>query len=519
MYLILYVLLLLAVLLHAPDALLDPAAREFVLIIGLVGIWRYSWGFVHFVRALIYKNRTFPRWRRYTDRLLAAADEITEEPDSETASGPRVDPAELLPDAYIVITAFRIRAETVATVFRAAFDEAARYGRPVTIVASVVEMADERLIKQLFYRLDRPERVRLAVVRLPGSGKRDGLVAALRAVGRLRPAPDSAVVVMDGDAVLPPGSLRNTLPLLRVMPDLQGLTTDEDAVVDGGTLIRTWHRLRFAQRQVLMCSMALSRRLLTMTGRMSVFRSQVALDPDFVAQIGDDSIEHWRLGRIKLLTGEDKSTWFWLLKNRMTMLYVPDVRVVTIEHPPSTRFLPAATKLMMRWFGNMIRASGRAVDLGPRQTGPFVWWCLIDQRVSMWTPLIGPLAALCFAVAVSPVFLYVYAAWILITRFAQSLMLLAFRDTISGLYPPLLYFNQVYGALIKTYMLFRLDRQRWTRQQIAAAEPERGRIATFLRNTGSAYIHALALLALFTAVAFLTGLLQLPTFSQLASLY
>ena len=506
MYLILYVLLLLAMLLHAPDALLDPGAREFILIIGLVGIWRYGWGFVHFVRALIYKNRVFPRWRRYADRLLRAVR------DDEG-----VDAAELMPDAYLVITAFRIRAETVTAVLRAALAEAERYGRPVTIVASVVEMADERLAKRLFTEMAPPPQVRLAIVRLPGTGKRDGLSAALRAVGRMRPPADAAIVVMDGDAVLPPGCLENTLPLLRIMPDVAGITTDEDSVVDGGTIIGAWHRLRFAQRQVLMCSMALSGRLLTMTGRMSVFRSSVALDPGFIRQIEEDWIEHWRLGRIRLLTGEDKSTWLWMLERRMRMLYVPDLRVLTVEHPPARRFLPASTKLMMRWFGNMLRASGRAIDLGPRRAGGFVWWCLIDQRASMWTPLIGPIAAICFAVGVSPVFLYAYVAWVLLTRLFQTLMLLPFRDTVSGLYPPLLYFNQVYGAMIKTYVLFRLDRQRWTRQQITTNSQPEGRGEALARTAGSAYLHALALAALFAAVGFLTGLLTLPPDLRLSS--
>ncbi|MCB1835509.1 MAG: glycosyltransferase [Geminicoccaceae bacterium] len=506
MYLILYILLLAAVFLHAPDELLDPDAREFVLIIGIVGLWRYSWGFVHFVRALIYKNLTFPRWRRYCNRLTRAARDGD------------VDPAELFPQAFIVITAFRIRSETVAAVIRSAVADARDYPRPVTIVASVVEMADERLIKALFHRLEPPAEVRLAVVRVGGSGKRNGLSTALRAIARMRPPPDSAVMVMDGDAILPPGTLGRTLPFLRIMPDVAGFTTDEDAVVDGGTLMSSWHRLRFAQRQVLMCSMGLSRRLLTMTGRMSVFRSQVALDPGFIDQIRHDAIDHWRLGRIRLLTGEDKSTWFWLLKKRMAMLYIPDVRIVTIEHPPGDTFVSASTRLMMRWFGNMLRAGGRAIDLGPRQVGLFTWWCLIDQRVSMWTPLIGPLAAACFSITVSPLFLYVFIAWILFTRFVQTLMLLPFRDTISGLYPFLLYYNQVYGALIKSYMLFRLDRQRWTRQQISSRIQGGGCFRSLARTTGSAYIHALAMLALFAAVGFLTGLLTLPASLQLSSI-
>ena len=63
------------------------------------------------------------------------------------------------------------------------------------------------------------------------------------------------------------------------------------------------------------------------------------------------------------------------------------------------------------------------------------------------------------------------------TRLLQSLVLLTVRPTISGLYPPLLYYTQLYGALLKTWVLFRLDRQRWTRQNIAWAPAQPGAAA------------------------------------------
>ncbi len=151
------------------------------------------------------------------------------------------------------------------------------------------------------------------------------------------------------------------------MPEVDGITTDEDCIVAGSRVMQAWHELRFAQRHQLMSSMGLGRRLLAMTGRMSIYRGSVALDPGFVQAIEDDHLDHWRLGRVKLLTGEDKSTWFWLLRQGRAMLYLPDVRVVTIEHPPARRLLPAATQLMLRWFGNMLRSSSRAIALGPRQ--------------------------------------------------------------------------------------------------------------------------------------------------------
>jgi glycosyltransferase Alg8 len=62
---------------------------------------------------------------------------------------------------------------------------------------------------------------------------------------------------------------------------------------------------------------------------------------------------------------------------------------------------------------------------------------------------------------------------------------------------------------VKTYILFRLDRQRWTRQNIAlevALSPWQAR----LRNLGSAYLHILAIGTLIAAVALSARLLSLP---------
>ena len=488
MYLAFYLLALAALAIWAPAVVWQPGAREFVIILGLLGTWRYSWSAVHLVRALIYRRWVFPAWRRAAEESGAAG---------------------LPSQVYIVITSYRIRGETTARVYQAAIAEAIRYGRPATIIAGIVEMGDQRLIKQLFQRVSPPAEVRLMFVRRPGIGKRHNLACALRAVCRSRPASDAAVIVLDGDTLLSPGVLAASLPFLHLMPDVDGITTDEDCIVTAGPVLQAWHALRFAQRHQLMSSMGLARRLPAMTGRMSIYRGSVAIDPGFIDAIENDYLDHWRLGRFKLLTGEDKSTWLWLLRAGRAMLYLPDVRVVTIEHPPARRLLPASTQLMLRWFGNMLRASSRAIALGPRRIGLFTWWCLIDQRVSMWTPLIGPTVAVLFVLGRSPVFLYTYLLWVGMTRLVQALVLLTARPRISGLYPPLLYFSQVYGALVKTYIMFRLDRQRWTRQNIALERP-RASWPAQLRDLGSAYLHVLALGALVVAVALATNLLSLP---------
>jgi glycosyltransferase Alg8 len=166
----------------------------------------------------------------------------------------------------------------------------------------------------------------------------------------------------------------------------------------------------------------------------------------------------------------------------------------------------------------MLRISFRAIALGPRRVGLFTWWCLIDQRLSMWTPLFGPLVALFFALGKSAVFLYTYALWVGVTRLLQALTLLSVRPTISGLYPLLIYFGQVYGALVKTYILFRLDRQRWTRQNIAL-ESGLSAGAARMRSLTSIYLHGLAVCVLATVVALATNVLSMPRFDALAGLF
>ncbi len=49
----------------------------------------------------------------------------------------------------------------------------------------------------------------------------------------------------------------------------------------------TGFNLRFTQRHMMMSSMGLSGRVLTLTGRLSIFRASLACDPDFV-----DNVQH-----------------------------------------------------------------------------------------------------------------------------------------------------------------------------------------------------------------------------------
>lgn len=439
--------------------------------VGVIGAWRYGWGLVNFVRAHVFIRLVHPARRkaaeaRYRQQTIPA-------------------------HAFFLVTSFKIEPEISTRVYRSVFAAAKASRGDATIIASVVEAADERLIRRLYELTPgMAEKTRLIIDRIPGTGKRDALATSLRLIAGQCPGERDIVILVDGDSCPPIDIVERTAPYF-TEPGVGALTTDERCEVSQGRLFRHWFNLRFTQRQMMMSSMGLSRRILTLTGRMSVFRANLACNGDFIRCVEHDSLEHWRLGRVTFLTGDDKSTWFWLLRNGWLMLYLPDVASLSMETQPKPGFVPSAVTLMVRWFGNMLRTNGRALALGPRRIGAFTWWSLLDQRISMWTTLLGPATVMAAAALIDPVILPAYIAWVLATRYIYCLAMVSFRPAFPISYPFLLYFSQVVGAAVKTYVLFRLDRQKWTRQS-GTRHTTRPPLPTHLKNLSSSYLHALA---------------------------
>ena len=461
-------------------------AGSLVLVLGVIGAWRYSWAAINLVRAAIYLRRGYPRQRGQAKRVYAD----------------RAVPAH----AYFLVTTYKIEPWITTRVYRSVFEAAGRSRAGATIVASVVDSSDLRIIRELFARMQPSlPGVKLTIDQIPGTGKRDALGRSLRILAREAPSARDILVLVDGDSCVPLDIVERSAPFF-TLPDMGALTTDEVAEIPDAPLFRAWFDLRFMQRQVMMCSMALSGRVLTLTGRMSVFRADLATDPSFVRQVQHDHIDHWRLGRIDFLTGDDKSTWFWLLSRGYRMTYLPDMRSVSMETQPLPGFVDSAMTLMRRWFGNMMRTNGRALALGPRRIGAFTWWSILDQRVSVWTTLSGPVAVLLTAVFVDPIALPAYLAWVLFTRYVFCAALSLFRGGGFPItFPPLLYFSQIAGAAVKSSVVFRLDQQRWTRQSSAAQAPLSPRQR--LRAGSSRLVQTLAYGWLGLGVLLFTGIL------------
>jgi glycosyltransferase Alg8 len=457
-----------------------------ILVMGVLGLWRYSWAAINFSRAAWYQLAAYPRLRR------KAADDYA----SRAAAA----------HAYFLVTSYKIEPEVTARVYQSIFAAAAQSEGGATVVASVVDGADLRLIRSVFslMRTDMSG-VQLIVDQVPGTGKRDALAKALRIITGQAPTWRDIVIFVDGDSCVPIDIVERSAPYFCDL-SVGALTTDESVEITDAPLFRDWFALRFTQRQVMMSSMGLSGRVLTLTGRMSVFRADLATDPGFVRQVQSDYLDHWRLGRVTFLTGDDKSTWFWLLKNGYRMLYLPDVQTVSMERQPLPGFVESAVTLMVRWFGNMMRTNGRALALPASKIGFFTWWSLLDQRISIWTTLAGPLAVLLTALFVNPAILPAYVAWVMATRYAFCVALSLFRRG-AGFpitYPFLLYFGQIVGAAVKSFVMFRLDRQRWTRQS-AKSGPRAA--SARLGNILSSYVHVLTLGWLTLGVLFMTGLI------------
>ncbi len=460
-------------------------ARNFgnaVVIIGFLGLWRYSWATLNFTRALVFRRIVYPRRRKARHAAFRA-------------SGVKSH-------MYVMITTYLVDSDVTLMVYRKLFRAAARAPDGATIVASVVDGKDERLIRSLFSAMDPGPDVSLVIDRIAAAGKRDAMGKALRILATMAPTEHDILVFIDGDTAPPEDLWEHAAPVFSD-PRVGALTTDEAALIDKPGLYHDWFDLRFAQRQVMMCSMGLSDRVLTLTGRLSVFRASLATDPGFIEGIEHDYIDHWRLGRVDFLTGDDKSTWFWLLRNGYHTSYLPDVKTHSVETQPRDTFYDSAKTLMVRWFGNMIRTNGRALRQSPRDIGAFTWWSILDQRVSMWTTMVGPISVAITSYTHSPAVILVYIAWVMATRYMFCVYIALFNGTwFPVTHPPILYFGQVVGSALKIFVLFRLDRQKWTRQTAGAGGSDLSWYDRMKQHESTAH-HILALAWLVLAIAFI----------------
>jgi mannuronan synthase len=461
-----------------------------LITLGAIGLWRWSWFCLQVLRGRIYQHWVFPRWRR------SAA----------------VIPLEQLPPVCFLIPTYYEKPWITKQVFRAIAQEAKTLTDPITLLVTSGSDQENTEILEVLRSVD-PDlhSIRLIQMVQNGQGKRKAMADGLRTLAQLNLPEDTVVALMDGDSEITPGTLQRCLPFFRLFPKMGALTTDELPLVVGSYWFSEWFHLRQAQRHYHMCSVSLSRKVTCLTGRFSLFRAKAAFDPTFADQLEIDTLNDWLWGNFKFLSGDDKSTWYWLLKRGYDMIYLPDVIIYSIETVSGSR-LKRAYQNMRRWYGNMLRNSGRAIALGPQKSGWFLWFVLIDQKISIWIPIITPGLFLLSLLQGKWIGAGIIASWVLMTR---PLMLMLFFINFTGrqsylkpIHLPLLLISQWSACLVKVWTQVNLAQQQWTsrsNQSISAAGTGWRRL---VKLGTSQFLYLVSLFCFAITLSWLAGMLN-----------
>lgn len=476
---------------HLPNTIFSHELKTFTITLGALGIWRYAWWFVHVARSETYQHIRFPKIR-------AAAEERW-----QAGWRPR--------HVHFMMTTFRELRATTEQVIQSICREVRQSGIPTTLWLGSGDYYDEKIIMDYLRQHAEDLPLEFVMIRQNVSGKRMAIGLVLRAMSRRGIHKDDLIVFMDGDAILAPGILQKCTPLFAADEKLQAVTTDEEVICFGPKWIESWLVMRFSQRRIAMQSHAMANKVLTLTGRMSVFRANHLTRYEFIRMLEADHLKHWLWGKFRFLSGDDKSTWYYMLTQDAKMLYVPDALVYTVEEIIGSG-VERMTQNFRRWSGNMLRNGTRALLLGPRKIGFFIWWCIMDQRIAMWTMLVSPIVAVSAAVFKEPTYLVAYVIWIAISRMALSLFLFRYSTTVHIEWPFILYFNQLLNAAVKVYCLARLSKQRWTNRGDQSAGMSES-LADRLRDYMAFYVTCVWVTTLVLGVWYYTELASVPSWS------
>lgn len=455
------------------------------------------WWFNHAIRAFIYRTAAYPAMREKADACWQA--------------GWRPN------HVHFMMTTFREHREVTERVVESICRQIREMECPGTIWLGSGDLYDERIIEEYLKLHGADLDLEYVMIRQNQPGKRMAIGLVLRAMNRGNIHIDDVVVFMDGDAIIADGCAKKCASLFQIDAELQAVTTDEEVICYGPQWIRSWLTMRFAQRRIAMMSHSLSGKVLTLTGRMSVFRAKHLAAIRMIRLLEADHLEHWLWGNFRFLSGDDKSTWYYMLTAGAKLLYVPDAMVYTVEYIEGTG-LDRMVQNFRRWSGNMLRNGSRALALGPKKVGFFIWWCILDQRVAMWTMLVSPILAVMASSLHSANYVISYVLWVLASRMALSLVLYCYCRRVDLSYPFILYFNQLINAGVKVYCLFRLSQQRWSNRGDQATGFGSSMVER-LQNAMAFYLTTLYLGVLCIGVVVYSGLLDVPSHAILRVLF
>lgn len=478
--LFLYIGFLFILIWNLPNAVWSADYKKWLILFGALGVWRYIWWFTHAFRALIYNQIVFAKLRSECNELL----DIGWRPNK----------------VVFMVTVFNESEFILEHMLSSLNREANLIGVSCEVYIATADADAERKIEKVWSWINHSQFIKLNIVRQITPGKRAAIGAALRTISRKGIGYNDPVVFMDGDTVLTSGAVLKSIPIFVIDQKVHAITTNEKNKTHNiPKWLFNWFNLRFTQRNMLMQSHAISRKVLTLTGRLSIFRGGVVLEDDFIYTVEHDKLHHWLWGEFRFLSGDDKSTWYALLKRKADMLYVPDALVYTVEEIDDKPF-HRLKENMLRWSGNILRNGWRAIRLGPRTVGLFPWWCLVDQRIIMFTMLAAPILMITGSFLITTSLVAIYLVWVLFSRLCLACVLFYFARRMNMTFPFLLYANQITTAVVKLYLLFRLPMQKWANrgdQQI----PLQGGKGLMIARRAMAFYMTLLMIGIIALVA------------------
>ncbi len=448
-----FIALLLLSLIYPNIILLKHGA---LITLSIFAIWRYGLMMLNYIRAFIYARFYYPALKRKIDALPLH----------------KRYPKYL----FFMIPSYKEDFWVTVETFRSIFDECVTIPSKVTIVVATGSAKEDAVIRKMAKAYRHKKEIRL-IFQHQSSGKRVAMGHALRAIARIWHKevfndPNSVTIFMDGDSYMEKGFLQKLLPFFALDRKTGAVTTNEVAFIDTKNgWYRDWFNLKFGQRHILFQSHALSRKVMTLTGRLSAYRTSIVIEDAFIRQVEHDIITSPVHGKFRFLMGDDKSTWYYLLKHGWDMLYLPDLLCISLESRDG-KFLELSRSLPYRWFGNTLRNNSRALALGPGRTGWFIWYAILDQRLIMWTSLVGISSAIILSIFVSPWYLLFFVVWVIIIRLFQLFVIAFSGHHVSWRMLPLILYSQWIGALIKIKAFYNLSDQKWSKNSTGQSASE-----------------------------------------------
>lgn len=424
------------------------AKNEVIIVLGMFAAWRYGWLLLNFSRAFIYAKFVYPLLKKKISQL------------DEEVKYPK--------HVYFSIPSYKEEAWVSVETFKSIMNELSRIPSSATLIVSTSgDPQEDSVIYQTCKAHPAFDKVEL-VFQHQKEGKRIAMGHSMRAIARRYYKKDSdynsVTFFMDGDSYLEKGFFQKLLPHFAIDQNLGALTTNEAAFIrTNSNWYKDWFNLKFGQRHTLFQSHSLSKKVLTLTGRLSAYRTDIIVQNKFITRVENDIITTVMHGKFRFLMGDDKTTWFNLLEAGWNMRYLPDTLCYSLESRDAD-FLDLSRSLPYRWYGNTLRNSNRALALGPKRIKSFfIWWAILDQRISMWTSLVGISGAIILGLFQAYYYFLFYIVWVLYVRVFQISIIAYNGHPVSLRTIPLMLYTQWLGSFVKIKALFHLSDQKWSK--------------------------------------------------------